>query len=82
MMSRLFAAFVVVALCASPLRAAGPLEFHLSFDRATHAKPFSGRAYVMLFRNSPRELAAGPNWFRPEPFFAREWRERVPRNLV
>ncbi|MCI0462595.1 MAG: hypothetical protein L0Z62_37065 [Gemmataceae bacterium] len=47
-----------------------PLEFHLTFDRTVSAEPFSGRVYVLLSKQASKTLPAGPNWFKPEPFFA------------
>jgi hypothetical protein len=48
------------------------LEFRLSFDRAVSARPFTGRVYVMLFKQQVRDLRPGPDWFRPDPFFAKD----------
>ena len=63
---------------AAPAR---PLEFRVAFDPAVSAEPFSGRVYVLLSAREPKELPAGPNWFRPEPFFAvdvKDWRPGAP----
>jgi S-formylglutathione hydrolase FrmB len=49
-----------------------PLEFHLTFDRTVCAEPFTGRIYVLLSKNPISQLPAGPSWFKPEPFFARD----------
>lgn len=58
--------------------AASPLEFRLTFDPAAHNQPFTGRVYVMLSSGDPGGLPNGPNWFRPEPFFARDVTEWKP----
>jgi hypothetical protein len=47
-----------------------PLEFRVTFAKAVSAEPFTGRVYVLLTKNEPKSLPAGPNWYRPEPFFA------------
>src|SRR5215470_8004960 len=47
-----------------------PLEFRVTFAKAVSAEPFTGRVYVLLSKNEPKNLPSGPNWFRPEPFFA------------
>jgi S-formylglutathione hydrolase FrmB len=47
-----------------------PLEFQLTFDKSVSSEPFTGRVYVMLSKQDIKELRAGPNWFKPEPFFA------------
>ena len=63
------------------LAAAAPLEFRLTFDRSASAGPFTGRVYVMLTKADTQALPSGPNWFKPEPFFARDvkdWRPGEP----
>jgi S-formylglutathione hydrolase FrmB len=71
---RLHTCLGLLALGCLPLTArAGeprPLEFQLTFDKTVSAEPFSGRVYVMLSRSALKQLPAGPNWFKPEPFFA------------
>src|SRR5262245_42816872 len=64
------AALTLAAVTRPALAADKPLEFHLTFDKAAHAKPFTGRVYVMLLKTRADELRSGPSWFRPEPFFA------------
>ena len=73
-------AVVVLLLAARPLPAAEarPLEFRLTFDRAVSAEPFTGRVYLMLSRNESKQLRSGPNWFKPEPFFARDVKDWRP----
>jgi hypothetical protein len=66
----------VVLLClllsVASIRAgeAKPLEFHVTFDRSVSDQPFTGRVFVLLSKNRIADLAAGPNWFAPEPMFA------------
>ncbi len=76
-------AVVLLVLAARPARTAEsrPLAFHLTFDKAVSAEPFTGRVYVMLSKNEPKPLPARVNWFRPEPVFARDikdWRPGQP----
>ncbi|HEY7309126.1 MAG TPA: alpha/beta hydrolase-fold protein [Gemmataceae bacterium] len=60
-----------------------PLEFRVTFDRRVSAQPFSGRVYVMLFKQDVKDLRSGPNWFQPEPFFAKDVKNWQPdRPLV
>ncbi|MFO0811187.1 MAG: alpha/beta hydrolase-fold protein [Gemmataceae bacterium] len=76
-------AVVAVALVLGPAPAA-PLEFRLTFDPAAHDKPFTGRVFVMLSARDPGGLPSGPNWFRPEPFFARDvtdWKPGEPLTI-
>lgn len=64
---------LLVALCLPvrpALAAPQPLAFHLTFDRAVSDQPFTGRVYVLLSKPAMTTLPAGPNWFKPEPFFA------------
>jgi S-formylglutathione hydrolase FrmB len=70
-----------VLVAAQPTPAARPLEFHLTFDKAISARPFTGRVYVMLSKKPITSLRSGPNWFAPEPFFAQDvknWRPGAP----
>ncbi|HEY7327195.1 MAG TPA: alpha/beta hydrolase-fold protein [Gemmataceae bacterium] len=55
-----------------------PLEFRLSFDRTVSAQPFTGRVYLMLFRQDVKELRSGPDWFNPDPFFAKDVKDWQP----
>jgi enterochelin esterase-like enzyme len=55
-----------------------PLEFRLTFDRSVSARPFTGRVYVMLFKQDVKELRSGPNWLQPEPFFAKDVKDWQP----
>src|SRR5262245_43410491 len=81
-MPRFLAVLTLATLCTLPARADGPLEFHLTFDRKAHEKPFTGRAYVMLFARQTTDLGAGPNWQRPEPFFARDVKNVKPGEII
>jgi S-formylglutathione hydrolase FrmB len=73
------AACAVLVFSALPAAApAAPLSFHLTFDRAVCDRPFTGRVYVLLSKNDVKQLPSGPNWSRPEPFFAREVRDWQP----
>jgi pimeloyl-ACP methyl ester carboxylesterase len=75
--------FIVLLLVAGTVRAdAGPLEFHLTFDKSVSDKPFTGRVYVMLSKDDVRSLRPGPNWFRPEPFFALDVKDWKPSEVV
>src|SRR5205807_459772 len=62
----------------TPVGSAHALEFHLTFDPTVTRQPFTGRVYVMLFANEVKTLQPGPNWFKPEPFFARDVRDWKP----
>src|SRR5947209_19892815 len=60
---------------------ARPLEFHVTFGRAVSPLPFTGRLYVMLSAQKGSQPRFGPNWFRPEPFFAlhvKDWKPGTP----
>src|SRR5262245_59281029 len=45
-----------------------PLKFQITFSPEVSKDPFTGRVLVML--GSGGEPRFGPNWFRPQPFFA------------
>jgi S-formylglutathione hydrolase FrmB len=55
-----------------------PLEFCLTFDRNVSARPFTGRVYIMLFKQDVKELRPGPDWFHPDPFFAKDVKDWRP----
>jgi hypothetical protein len=76
-MHRLLPAMMAAVLTGSAL-AAEPLSFQLTFDARAHPRPFTGRVYVMLFKADQAELKSWPNWFRPEPCFARDVRDWKP----
>ena len=57
---------------------AAELEFHLRFPASKRAEPFTGRVYVMLMAADMKQLVGGPNWFRPEPFFAIDVKDVKP----
>ena len=60
--------------------AAGPPTFVVTLDPAVRAEPYTGRVYVFLSRERA-EPRTGPEWFDPEPFFARDvtgWKPGEP----
>jgi pimeloyl-ACP methyl ester carboxylesterase len=71
-------ALAVCGLLAATAQAAPPLQFHLSFDAKIHPQPFTGRVYLLLSKKAISELPSGPNWFRPEPFFAQHVKSWKP----
>src|SRR5262249_32287573 len=72
----------VLAASAARGAEAGPLEFHLTFDKVVSDKPFTGRVYVMLSKQPVKELRSGPSWFRPEPLFAKDVKGWKPGDTV
>src|SRR5947199_8285683 len=65
-------AFLAVLVHGAPAAGPKPLAFHIHFDPKVSNAPFTGRVYVMLSREPVAEPRSGPNWFRPEPIFARD----------
>jgi hypothetical protein len=81
----LVSVFLVVAANGSS-RAAdkAPLAFQVSFAPVVSDKPFTGRVYVMLSKKPIKAVPNGPNWFSPEPFFARDvknWKPDEPLTI-
>jgi S-formylglutathione hydrolase FrmB len=70
----IFLLFTSAALGAEP----APLEFRLTFDKAAHAQPFTGRVFVLLNKKETKDLPGGLNWFAPEPIFARDVKDWKP----
>jgi len=81
-MSRLLSIAVLVGLVAYvQANESGPLEFHVTFTSKVSEKPFTGRVYVMLSTDAKREPRRGPDWFKPDPFFAadvKDWKPDTP----
>ena len=47
------------------------LAFEVTYAAALRSEPIKGRVYVFLEPDgSGAEPRSGPNWFRPQPFFA------------
>jgi hypothetical protein len=72
------ACLVLLVVPAVDAADAKPLEFRVTFDRAVSDKPFTGRVYVMLTKAEQAEPRFGPNWFKPEPIFARDVKDWKP----
>jgi S-formylglutathione hydrolase FrmB len=60
---------------------ARPLAFHVTFDKSVSDKPFTGRVYVMLWKNEVKE-PRGISWFNPEPVFARDVKDWKPSDTL
>jgi S-formylglutathione hydrolase FrmB len=80
-------AFVMTSAAgaAAAAAAAASTSFTITCDPAIHAQPITARVYVML---GPalglQEPRRGPNWFRPQPFFAveaRDWKPGEPLEM-
>ena len=75
-------AALAFALCTTaPALAAGPAAFTVTYDAAATPGPITARVYVMLGPAQGAEPRFGPNWFRPQPFFAvdaKDWKAGEP----
>ncbi len=70
--SRLAALAAVVSLGAAPADRS-PLTFEVTYTADAHPGPISARVYVLLGpAGQGREPRHGPDWFKPQPFFAVE----------
>lgn len=74
-------AFMAVAVLSTTCLADEPRDsasgkspaFEVTLDPALHGEPIKARVYIMLGPDtSATEPRLGPNWFRPQPFFARD----------
>jgi pimeloyl-ACP methyl ester carboxylesterase len=55
------------------------LAFEVTYADNVGSKPIKGRAYVFLGPDSAgSEPRMGPNWFRPQPFFAQDFENWKP----
>src|SRR5262245_20824652 len=68
----------VALLAPTAALAKGPLEFRLSFSPKLRKEAFTGRAYVVLTKADNKQLMRMVNWFRPEPFFAKDFTNVKP----
>jgi hypothetical protein len=61
------------------------LAFEVTCDPAVHREPITTRVYVILGPDrSSAEPRLGPNWFRPQPFFAvdaKDWKPGEPLRI-
>lgn len=74
-------ALVLITLPIAHARAADApksLAFEVTYKPEFHPGPITARVYVMLSAQEGREPRFGPNWFRPEPFFAVEAKDWKP----
>src|SRR5262249_28789627 len=65
----------------STAHATEALRFEVTFAESISNQPFTGRVFVYLSAGTLREPRFGPNWLKPEPFFARDvkdWRPGTP----
>lgn len=76
MTKRLSWAFGVLLLLCVSVRAE-PLSFSVTFPNEKLAEPFTGRVVVFLARGT-QQPRFGPNWFRPEPMYARDFVNVAP----
>lgn len=79
-----FCSLVLALGLPAPIAAADakPLEFRVKFSKAVASEPFTGRVYVMLSKQSSKELPQGPNWIQPEPFFAVDVKDWKPEDNI
>jgi hypothetical protein len=72
------------AAAASAPAERNPLSFVVTYPPELTRGPISARVFVMLGPPDSGEPRKGPNWFRPEPFFAvdaRDWKPGEPLRL-
>jgi pimeloyl-ACP methyl ester carboxylesterase len=59
------------------------VAFEVAYPSKVLSQPITGRVYVMLGAGGSRlEPRFGPNWFRPEPLFARDVKDWKPGQSV
>lgn len=78
---RITPAVLAIALLIGLLTTAAaqePLRFRVQLDPSVADKPVTGRLLVLWSERAGGEPRFGPNWFRPEPFFACEVEDFQP----
>lgn len=73
----------VFALLLAEMAVAAPPQIELTFDASVSDTPYTGRVFIMTStgRGAPRY---GPDWFRPQPFFAldvKDWQPGTPLRI-
>ncbi|AMV39071.1 alpha/beta hydrolase-fold protein [Planctomyces sp. SH-PL62] len=68
----------------APVAAAPGAVFEVAYpEQVADGRPITARVYVMLAApGTPGEPRLGPNWFRPQPFFARDVRDWKPGESI
>ncbi len=69
-------AFGSLLLAATPVSAIDRVIVQLEREAAQH--PVSGRLFVFFSQQNQLEPRRGPNWFKPEPFFAQDVKALQP----
>ncbi len=75
----------VLGIVALFMLADEPPTVELEFTSEVASEPFSGRVYLMTSRNAFEEPRRGPNWFKPEPFYAWDvvdWKPDTKRSFA
>jgi S-formylglutathione hydrolase FrmB len=71
------------AVAAAKTPSSRAVGFEVAYPSVLGTKPISARVYVLLGRgNSHLEPRFGPDWFRPQPFFARDVKGWQPMQTV
>jgi hypothetical protein len=80
----LFVSVTPGAVAGSTPAERNPLQFVVTYSPELTGGPITARVFVMLGPAGGDEPRRGPNWFRPEPFFAvdaRDWKPGEPLKL-
>ncbi|MEO6811596.1 MAG: alpha/beta hydrolase-fold protein [Isosphaeraceae bacterium] len=73
------ALLVLLTAGAAQSASRSPLTFEVTLDPEVRSAPVSARVYVMLGpADGEREPRLGPDWFRPQPFFAIDAKDWTP----
>ena len=79
--NRSWLAILLLLVATTYAPTAETLRFELTFAESISNQPFTGRVFVFLSAGTLREPRFGPNWLKPEPFFAsdvKDWRPGTP----
>lgn len=53
-------------------QAPAPASFEITFTKSVTETPFTGRVFLVVSKREIKGGPQGPNWFKPEPFFAQD----------
>jgi len=78
------AALTSAARAQAPVATASGVSFEVAYpEQVADGSPITARVYVMLASPEARgEPRLGPNWFQPQPFFAKDVRDWKPGEAI
>ncbi|MBI3409237.1 MAG: enterochelin esterase [Planctomycetes bacterium] len=74
----ILAALLPAGPAAQAKQAPAPVSFEITFAKGVTEAPFTGRVFLVASKREIKAGPQGPNWFKPEPFFAQDVKNWKP----